>query len=214
MALRVSVVDYGIGNIFSVSRALETCGAEVRLCERAEEVLAADRLVLPGVGAFARGMLGLAERGLVAPLQDYARSGRPLLGICLGMQMLFETSAEFGVHAGLGLIEGKIAAIEPGLEDGVPRKVPHIGWSPLLLPPARAGWDGTLLQDVAPETPAYFVHSYTAVPAHEAHRLADAAYGEARIAAAVRKGQIYGCQFHPEKSGATGLAILRSFLAL
>jgi glutamine amidotransferase len=214
MAQRVCVVDYGIGNIFSVSRALEACGAEVRLCERADEVLAADRLVLPGVGAFARGMQGLAQRGLVEPLQEYALRGRPLLGICLGMQMLFEESSEFGAHPGLGLIEGRIAAITPGLEEGIARKVPHIGWSPLAVPPAGAGWDGTLLQGIAPGTPAYFVHTYTAEPTHEIHRLADTHYGEARIAAAVCKGPIHGCQFHPEKSGATGLAILRNFLAL
>jgi glutamine amidotransferase len=212
-ANKVTIVDYGIGNLFSVSRALEKCGAEVVLSATPEGILAADRLVLPGVGAFARGMRGLREQGLVEPLREYAKRGRPLLGICLGMQMLFERSTEFGDHEGLGFIPGRIAAIEPGLDEtGAPVKVPHIGWSPLLKPEACRTWDGTILQRLQPGATTYFVHSYTAEPAHEEHRLADAQYGASRISAAVRKDHISGCQFHPEKSGANGLAIVRSFL--
>jgi glutamine amidotransferase len=209
---KVTVVDYGIGNLFSVSRALEKCGAEVVLCERPEGILAADRLVLPGVGAFAHGMEGLRSQGLVEPLREYARLGRPLMGICLGMQFLFDRSSEFGEHEGLGLIPGRIAAIQPGVREGAPVKVPHIGWSPLLKPPACESWDGSILKRLRPGAAAYFVHSYTAEPTHEAHRLADAQYGDARISAAVRKDHISGCQFHPEKSGAAGLAIVQSFL--
>lgn len=214
-AKKVTIVDYGIGNLFSVSRALEKCGAEVVLSDRPEGILAADRLVLPGVGAFAHGMQGLRDQGLVEPLREYARRGRPLLGICLGMQMLFESSSEFGEHEGLGLIEGRIAAIRPGeQEPGVAMKVPHIGWSPLVQPPARTGWDGTLLARLRPGTTAYFVHSFTAEPAREEDRLADAHYGASRISAAVQRGNVCGCQFHPEKSAAMGLKIMENFVAL
>jgi len=214
MSKQVTIVDYGIGNIFSVARAIEKCGAEPVLTDDPALILKADRLVLPGVGAFARGMQGLAERGLVAPLQEYARKGRPLLGICLGMQMLFDRSTEFGDHAGLGLIQGDIRAIEPGSVAGAALKVPHIGWSPLVLPPECTGWERTILDQAAPGVTAYFVHSFTAVPLREQDRLADAHYGAARISATVRKGNIYGCQFHPEKSGATGLRMLDSFLQI
>ena len=210
----VTVVDYGIGNLFSVSRALEKCGTTVELTDRPEAILAASRLVLPGVGAFAMGMQGLRDRGLVEPLRRYAQSGRPLLGICLGMQLLFDGSTEFGDHEGLGLIAGNIVAIEPGAEGGRMLKVPHIGWSALAMPPARATWNATVLAGLEPGANTYFVHSYTAVPAREEDRLADTRYGSSRISAAVQKGAVYGCQFHPEKSAATGLRILNNFVQL
>jgi glutamine amidotransferase len=215
MDRRVTVVDYGIGNIFSVTRALEQCGAEVTLSGDPQQILASPRVVLPGVGAFSKGMEGLAARGLIEPLRTYAGSGRPLLGICLGMQMLFTTSNEFGSHQGLGIIEGTIEAIKaPRDAQGELMKVPHIGWSALQMPPACSSWEGTILRHVAPGEHCYFVHSFTAVPASEQHRLADTAYGDCRVSAAVRKGNIYGCQFHPEKSGPSGLKIVQGFLEI
>lgn len=210
----VTVVDYGIGNLFSVTTALEKCGAQVVLSDRADEIAHASRLVLPGVGAFAQGMRGLRDRGLVEPLQAFAASGRPLLGICLGMQMLFSSSEEFGEHEGLGLIDGRIVPIEPRDEHGLPMKVPHIGWSPLLKPSPDTYWKDSILRKLDPGAHAYFVHSYTASPTHPNNRLADALYGGVRIAAAVRRDNIFGCQFHPEKSARAGLRIVEAFLEL
>jgi imidazole glycerol-phosphate synthase subunit HisH len=212
MSLNVTIIDYGIGNLLSVSRALEKCGAQVRLSDRPEGILSADRLVLPGVGAFSKGMQGLRERGLIEPLKEYALKSRPLLGICLGMQMLFSSSLEFGQQEGLSLIEGQIVPVDPTDADGIRLKVPHIGWSSLQRPDACASWAGSIFCQVNPGAHAYFVHSFTAKPAREQDRLADTFYGNARISAAVRKENISGCQFHPEKSGLTGLRIMEGFL--
>ena len=211
---RVTVIDYGIGNLLSVSRALERCGAEVLLTSDPLLITRADRLVLPGVGAFADGMAGLRERGLIDPIREYARSGRPLLGICLGMQMMLDTSEEFGSHEGLGLIPGKVSAIPVTGVDGRPHKIPHIGWNELMPPSPATNWKGTILEDIPTNAAAYFVHSYAAVPAHPEHRLADCHYDGQVISAVIRSGSTYGCQFHPEKSGETGLRILRRFISI
>lgn len=208
----VTVIDYGMGNLHSVCRALEHVGAEPRLTENPEDVSAAQHLVLPGVGAFKNGMAELAKRGFVEALRDYAKTGRPLLGICLGMQMLFEESEEFGRHEGLALLRGAVRAIPAHGADGRPHKIPHVGWNRLLRP-AGARWEGTILDGMDAGTETYFVHSYTAQPALEAHRLADADYDGCRLSAVVRDRGIYGCQFHPEKSGPAGLQMLRNFLA-
>lgn len=212
MSAMVTVVDYGIGNLFSVARAFEKCGAQVVLSDNPDEIARAERLVLPGVGAFYQGMQGLRDRELIDPVHTFASSGRPMLGICLGMQMLFASSAEFGEHQGLGLIEGQIIPITPKDENDKAMKVPHIGWSPLVQPPERASWNGSVLAGLAPGAHAYFVHSFTANPTHEADRLADAHYGSARISAAVQRDNIFGCQFHPEKSAGVGLRIIQAFL--
>jgi len=210
----VTIIDYGIGNLLSVSRAFTHCGAEPVLTGTPEGVLAAERLVLPGVGAFADGMAGLRERGLVEAVRQYAATGKPFLGICLGMQMMLDTGEEFGSHEGLGLIPGRVVPIPPTAADGSPHKIPHIGWNRLELPSPATAWSGTVLDGIAPGAAAYFVHSFTAVPADPAHRLADCRYHGRLIAAAVRSGALYGCQFHPEKSGEVGLAIVRNFIRL
>ncbi|NVB83382.1 MAG: imidazole glycerol phosphate synthase subunit HisH, partial [Kofleriaceae bacterium] len=169
-------------------------------------VRTAERLVLPGVGAFADGMRGLRERNLVEALLEMATTERPLLGICLGMQLLLARSEEFGTHDGLGIIPGSVELIPraPG------RKVPHIGWNRLV--PTSTPWASTPLEQLAAGTMMYFVHSYTAVPASDSHRLADADYGGFRISAAVRKDNVIGTQFHPEKSGEAGLVVLARYL--
>jgi glutamine amidotransferase len=209
--MKVTVIDYGIGNLYSVGRALEHCGAEVAFSDDPAAILATERLVLPGVGAFADGMRGLQERGLVEPIRRYAASGRPLLGICLGMQMLASVSEEFGEHAGLGLIPGRVQPVPALSTDGLPHKIPHIGWS-ALRPPAGTSWQGSILEETPPGSAVYLVHSYAVVPEDPSHRLADCVYGGHRIAAAIRHGAISGCQFHPEKSGEVGLSILARFL--
>ena len=202
------MIDYGIGNLHSVIKALRHEGAEVTVSGDPKDVAAAERVVLPGVGAFADGMKGLAARGLVEPLRDYAASGRPLLGICLGMQLLMGESDEFGRHEGLGIVPGRVVEIRR--EAGF--KVPQIGWN-RIFPPNGVGWGGTLLDALDPGAMVYFVHSYTAVPEREDDRLADSIYAGQRISAAVHRGNVWGCQFHPEKSGSAGLTIVRRFLA-
>ena len=211
---KVTVIDYGRGNLFSVTKAFEHCGAEVEITQSAERVLAAERLVLPGVGAFGDAMEALGRRGLIEPVQEYAKSGRPFLGICIGMQLMFDGGEEFGDHQGLGLIAGRVVAIPDTDADGRTHKVPHIGWT--RLDTARGGreWDGTILAGLGADDWVYFVHSFTAMPADDRHRLADSDYGGRRISAAVRLGSLWGCQFHPEKSGPAGIAVLSRFLAL
>jgi imidazole glycerol-phosphate synthase subunit HisH len=210
----VSVIDYGMGNLRSVTMAMQQCGGEVRVIDSPEQIRQADRLVLPGVGAFADGMAELQTRGLLTAIQAYAHRNRPFLGICLGMQMMFEVSEEFQNTAGLSLIPGKVVAIPPTRADGVPHKIPHIGWNRLLIPVTGAQWEQTILHGIAPGVAVYFVHSYTGVPDRPEDRLADSDYHGRIISAAVQSGNLSGCQFHPEKSGEVGLHIIRNFLAL
>lgn len=213
MAGEVAVVDYGAGNLLSVARALEHAGATVRLVSEAHAILAAERLILPGVGAFADGMAGLHKCGLADAIKRWIPKERPLMGICLGMQMLLEFSEEFGYHAGLGLLRGGVTPIPATSPAGVRHKIPHIGWNE-LLPANTSDWTGTILQRTSPGEAVYFVHSFEARPQEPIHRLADCDYDGLRLAAVISNGLVSGCQFHPEKSGPTGLRIIESFLAL
>jgi glutamine amidotransferase len=208
----VTVVDYGLGNLFSVARALETCGAQVEITDSPAGIERAERLVLPGVGAFADGMNGLEQRALVAPLQQYGADQRPLLGICLGMQLLMSLSEEFGSHRGLGLIQGSVLPIPAARDDTMRRKVPHVGWSEIVRPGSLASWQGSILQGLRSGIAMYFVHSFTAWPDDPSARLADCDYEGALVSAALRSGSVSGCQFHPERSGEHGLTVLRNFL--
>jgi imidazole glycerol-phosphate synthase subunit HisH len=212
MVARVTVVDYGSGNLFSVTRALEHCGGEPVAAHDAAAIEAAERLVLPGVGAFADGMQGLHERGLVEAIQRFAASGRPLLGICLGMQMLATVSEEFGSHHGLGIIPGRVLPVPAHDVDGTPQRIPHIGWTSLRVPRSGTDWQGSMLKETPAGTEVYLVHSFAVVPDNEADRLADCDYGGHRLCAALRRGNVFGAQFHPEKSGPAGLAMLSTFL--
>ncbi|RYX91173.1 MAG: imidazole glycerol phosphate synthase subunit HisH [Comamonadaceae bacterium] len=214
-ARQVMVIDYGIGNLLNVVRALQHCGADVTVVDNASQVTGMpDRLVLPGVGAFADGMSELAARGFDDFVKRYADAQRPFLGICVGAQMLFDVGEEFGDTPGLGLIPGRVQPVPVTGADGTPHRIPHIGWSPLTKPAGRETWSGSILAQVQPGEPMYFVHSFAPVPTHEAHRLADTSYDGARICAAVARDHIYGCQFHPERSAAHGLGILSAFLEL
>lgn len=210
--MKVTIINYGLSNLLSVRRAAEFCGAEVEFAQTPEAVLAAERLILPGVGAFEDGMNGLAKLGLAEPIQQKAAGGTPLLGICLGMQMLFDESDEFGVHKGLGLIPGRVERI-PALDaSGRPQRVPNIGWRELV--PAHGSFAGTVLANVPEHGECYFVHSYEAKPQNEADRLANSPYGGRMVCAAAMRGSVIGTQFHPEKSGPVGLSILKAFLEL
>lgn len=213
MGKPILVVDYGVGNLLSVARAFEHCGATVIISGESAAIAAADRLVLPGVGAFGDCVKALRESGLDQAVLEHVGKERPLVGICVGMQMLFDVSEEFGEHRGLGLIPGRVQLIPSTNVTGGPLKVPHIGWSPLVPPETgRASWDGTPLSTVEPGTAAYFVHSFHGQPINPADRVADALYGGRRVTAAVQRGAVFGTQFHPEKSGRVGLAMLRNLL--
>jgi glutamine amidotransferase len=194
MTKRVTLIDYGIGNLLSVSRAFEACGAEVLQTENPADIAASDYLVLPGVGAFADGMRELESRGLVEPVRAACKSGKPVLGICLGMQMLFTESDEHHLTAGLGVIPGRVQAIPNDAGNGRWRKTPHIGWSELLPPCGVPSW-----QDA---------------PASRDDLIAECEYEGTRVCAVVRHGNVHGCQFHPEKSGPVGLMIIKNFLWL
>ncbi len=208
MSRPVVVVDYGRGNLFSISRALAHLGADARVTSDPAEIAKADRLILPGVGAFGDGMENLRSRGLVEPLKAYAATGRPLLGICLGMQLLMDESSEFGVHAGLGLVPGKVRRF-PDSPERLWR-VPHVGWS--ALEKGGADWSGTSLSGVPGGERMYFVHSYFVETAKPEHRLAVTPYAGLEFCSVLRAGAIEGCQFHPEKSGESGLCLLKTWL--
>ncbi len=213
MKPRVTIVDYGVGNLFSVRGALEYCDAQPQFSSSPQAIENADRLLLPGVGAFADSMADMRDCNLVEPVLRFAETGRPLLGICLGMQMLMEESEEFGRHEGLGLVKGRVVPIPPNGADGEPHRIPHIGWNELRS--SRPGtWDGTLLKDVQEGDSVYFVHSFMAVPEVSGHRVADCDYHGQKICAVLQRENVFGCQFHPEKSGEVGIQILRNFIAL
>jgi glutamine amidotransferase len=212
-AKSVTVIDYGIGNLLNVVRALQHEGADVRVVDQAVQVeQLPERLVLPGVGAFTDGMRELRARGFDDLVRRFADTGRPFLGICVGAQMLFDVGEEFGDHPGLGLIPGRVQPVPAFDSTGQRHCTPHIGWSRLELPPARQDGRVPAVARLPPGQPVYFVHSFAPVPTHEEHRLADTFYGGVRICAAVARDQIYGCQFHPERSAEHGLAVLSAFL--
>ena len=211
---KVVVVDYGLGNLFSVQRALEHCGASnVCITSSPADIISADRLILPGVGAFKDGILGLNNLGLVESIKSYVLKKQPLLGICLGMQMLATRSHEFGETQGLCLIDGDVIPIPSKTLDGERLKIPHIGWVP-LHPGQNSSWSGTVLQDLPLGGSVYLVHSFHMKPTNSNAILATATYGGHEITAAIQRENVIGCQFHPEKSGENGLQLLRRFLAL
>lgn len=199
----IALVDSGVGNLRSVAKALAVVGADVVVTADADQILQAEKVALPGVGAFGDTMSGLAERGLLEVVNTVVARATPLLGICVGMQVLFETSREMGQHKGLGLLPGVVRRFEPqGL------KVPHTGWN--QIEPQR---DSPLLAGLPPGSYAYFNHSYYCDPAEPSDVLAVSEYG-IPFAAAVQRGQLFGVQFHPEKSQEVGLAVLRNFVTL
>jgi glutamine amidotransferase len=206
----IALVDYGIGNLRSVQKALEHVGADVVVTDEPAVILAADKVVLPGVGAFGDGMRGLAARGLVAVIRTVAAHGAPLLGICVGMQLLFETGEEMGEHAGLGLLPGRVRRFPVGQSSLTPSptpnlKVPQTGWN--QIEPAA---DSPLLRGLPAGAYAYFNHSYFCAARPE-DTLAVTDYGGA-YASVVGRGRLYGIQFHPEKSQQVGLWLLKNFV--
>ena len=210
--IKVAIVDYGMGNIKSVQRGLEKVGASVNLTGDPEQYIHADCLVLPGVGAFENGMDGIKKAGMVEALGEFVQSGKPFLGICLGMQMLMEDSDEHGLHLGLGYIPGSVKRIPHQNEGSFVRKIPHIGWNNLRCASGGVPWEKSILRSVREKEFVYFVHSFMAVPVHNKHLLAQCDYEGLKVTAGVQKDNVTGLQFHPEKSGEAGLAILKEFV--
>jgi glutamine amidotransferase len=199
MTVRICILDYGMGNLRSVEKALEHVGATATISSEAETVRAADGVILPGVGAFPKAMERMRELGLDELIAERRDAGVPILGICLGLQLLFESTAELGGAEGIGLLPGGVAELEA---DGL--KVPHIGWSPV-----RWEKQSRLTEGIPSETPFYFVHSFAPSP-QPGDLLGSAVYG-ARFACAAEQDNIFGVQFHPEKSSAAGLRLLANF---
>ena len=203
----IAVIDYGVGNLFSLTASLKYLGAETVVTNRSEDIAKADRIILPGVGAFEDAVAKLRATGLVDTIMRETAAGKPLLGICLGMQLLFEESHEYGVHKGLGLIKGTVASIDEDLKkQGITDlKVPHIGWNALDF---KA--DEPLFKYIKQGDCVYYVHSFYGRDCEDS-TIATSMYG-IKITGAVRNGSVYGTQFHPEKSGDVGLNILRAFM--
>ena len=208
---KIAIVDYGVGNLFSLESSFAAIGQEAALAKSAEELETAERIILPGVGAFGDAADKLRASGLAGPVTDEAKKGKPVLGICLGMQLLFERGYEYGEHEGLGLIPGCVKTIKDVIAPGT--KIPHIGWNALHFTKNAC----PLFSHTANGDYVYFVHSYAAFCPEE-YVTATTEYGGAELTASVQSGSgssknIFGCQFHPEKSASVGLNILRAFCA-
>lgn len=201
----IAIVDYGVGNLFSLKSSLAAIGAEVVVTKDAALLRSAHKLILPGVGAFEDAARKLRECGLDTVIKEEAARGKPILGICLGMQLLFEKSYEFGEHRGLGLIPGSVVPMAGFIPDQL--KIPHIGWNAL-----RMKKRSPLFRFISEGDCVYFVHSYFAAHCDD-YVIADTEYGQ-WLTAAVQNSNVFGCQFHPEKSGSVGLNILRAFAEL
>lgn len=201
----VAIIDYGVGNLFSLRSSFAAIGEEAEVTGDAARIAQADRVILPGVGAFADAYAKLCESGMDEAVRRAVKSGKPVMGICLGMQLLFERSYEYGEHPGLGLLEGEVVGMEGRLPGGL--AIPHIGWNAL-----RIKRPGGVLKYVEEGDCVYFVHSYYAENC-AVSLTATAEYG-LELTAAVQRENLYGCQFHPEKSGKVGLGILRAFCEL
>lgn len=204
----IAIIDYGVGNIFSLKSSLDKIGAEAVLTGSRETIEKCDRIILPGVGAFGDAIVLLKKNGLDVIIKDECEKGKPLLGICLGMQLLFEKSFEYGEHEGLGLIKGSVVPMEGAIPKEL--KIPHIGWNSLLFPKNRE--KSRLFKYISEGSYVYFVHSYFGTNCKESVS-ALTEYG-AELTAAVERENVFGVQFHPEKSGDVGLNILKGFCEL
>lgn len=220
----VIIIDYGMGNLFSLERVVAHLGGRAVISKDIQTIECAGRLILPGVGAFGDGIRNLRLGGLDRAIQAFVHSKRLLLGICLGMQLLMSESEEYGLHQGLDLVPGRVVKfLEPGPEN-IFYKIPHVGWNTLEYPShgnkggknaldGNNPWEKTIFRKISEGAFVYFVHSYMVVPSDRDVILSETVYGRNRFCSALRKGNIWGCQFHPEVSGDVGLKILKEFLS-
>lgn len=211
---RIAIVDYQMSNLFSVQRACDFVGLRAALTSDPAELLKADGVILPGVGAFGAAMENLRRLELLEAFPEFVQSGKPLFGICLGMQLLFTESEEFGQHRGLGLVAGKVVKFSKRNELGVAVKVPQIGWNRILNPDAGPAWRHSALKSVAGGEFMYFVHSFYCVPQHSGDVCAYTDYESIRYCSAVARENIFAAQFHPEKSAKAGLKIYMNWREL
>jgi len=202
MSIGVAIVDYGLGNLFSVKHACGHVGLAAEITSDCRKIMGADAVILPGVGAYGDAMDALRRLDLVQPLRDLAGEGRPLVGICLGMQLVMSGSDEFGWHEGLGLVSGRVVRFEHPEENGRSLKVPQIGWNRVRR--AGAAWEGGLLDGLKEGVHMYFVHSFYAKPEEDVS-VCTSRYGQIEFCSGLRKGGVWAFQFHPERSGPDGL---------
>jgi imidazole glycerol-phosphate synthase subunit HisH len=208
--MKIVIIDYDIGNVRSILNAFEKVGVEPILSRDENEILNADGVILPGVGSFSHGMKNLNKYSLVDTLKKYAKTNKPLLGICLGMQMLLDESEEFEKTKGIGLISGKVIKIPT--QDKNNEKLPHVSWNEIK--PKNIDWNDTILQNINSQSDMYFVHSYIAKPTDENDILSTTTYSDYEFCSSIKKDNIYGCQFHPEKSASVGLKIIENFIKI
>lgn len=205
---KIRIVNYGVGNLYSALKGCKRFAEDVLLTEDAEELRKADALVLPGQGAFHAGMEGLQVRGLLNIVKDFAAAGKPVLGICLGAQILLSKGYEFGEWEGLGIIPGDVVHFPPLTPGTV---IPHMGWNSLAEPRPGA-WTGTALEGLPAGAEMYFIHSYIPRPSNASDVIAETEYGDCRFASVIGRGNVIGCQFHPEKSATLGMKIVENFV--
>lgn len=205
----VVILDYQLGNVFSIVQACQFWGINAKLSNQKSDLMAADAVILPGVGAFGDAMSNLHRLDLVSPLRDKIAAGTPLMGICLGLQLLFTESEEFGNHKGLGFIDGSVRRFQPSAQYPSMR-VPHIGWNKILRPSERTQWHNSPLAQQH-DNFMYFIHSYHAQPQQTKDILAVTQYYDSTFCSAIKKGNIFATQFHPEKSGQAGIEIFRQW---
>lgn len=207
---RAAIVDYCAGNLFSVVQACRHAGLSPCVTADAADLHSADAVILPGVGAFGEAMASLARLDLIGPLVDYAASGRPLAGICLGMQLLMSESEEFGRHYGLNILEGSVERLPATKET----RIPNVGWRKIEPPRGETAWPHAALEETPLGAYMYFVHSYRVRPAKPSVALSETRFGQERFCSSVAQGNVWGFQFHPEKSGPLGLRIYRQIARL
>jgi imidazole glycerol-phosphate synthase subunit HisH len=210
----VTVVDYGSGNLFNIKRAFAAIGVSTNISSSPEDILKADKIVLPGVGAFKTGISHLQKNGMVDALKEFKASGKQIFGICLGMQLLVTQSEENGLHMGLDFIPGKVTRFTPCSSEENRFKIPQICWNTIEQSSVESknSWESTILSEVKSGAYMYFLHSYFVQVAQEEHCLALTPYGNETFHSAIQKDNVMGCQFHPERSGEQGLSILKSFV--
>ncbi len=211
----ITVIDYGMGNLTSIQRALESFDLNVKVTSRPEELINSDKVIIPGVGAFGDSMRELKERNLDEALKLFVKKGNPLLGICLGMQILFDESEELGINTGLGFMQGRVELIKNYLGDdinNIVRRIPHIGWSPIYN--NKSDWDSKIFKNIDKNDFFYFVHSFICKTVSDDIIIACTNYNHLEIVAAVESENIIGLQFHPEKSSLIGLKVIENFINL